>query len=62
MGICPVRHNVRDMVLALERGGIFVVTAERLGLVVGFWRIGADVVVWKFGFPAEEGRFIVCSL
>lgn len=50
------------MVLALERGGIFVVTAERLGLVVGFWRIGADVVVWKFGFPAEEGRFIVCLL
>lgn len=62
MGICPVRRNVRDMVLALERGGIFVVTAERLGLVVGFWRIGADVVVSKFEFPAEEGRFIVCLL
>ena len=42
--------------------GSFVVTAERLGLVVGFWRIGADVVVSKFEFPAEEGRFIVCLL
>ena len=46
MGICPVRHNVRDMVLALERGGIFVVTAERLGLVVGF---GELVLMWSFG-------------
>lgn len=45
MGICPVRHNVRDMVLALERGAVLWSRQNVWDWLLGF---GELVLMWSF--------------
>ena len=46
MGICPVRHNVRDMALALERGAVLWSRQNVWDWLSGF---GELVLMCSFG-------------